>query len=189
MSANQSKAIWSVIDELLDKKKKANKIKKVKISKDQHTSQPHEIAETFNTYFSNIGRQLASNIPDVPHRIYSPRVACSFQLFDTSTDEVTKLISQLNPRKGNRVNDKPTSVIKISNHIISPFLCDIYNTCIFGVQGEGGPTAIFCFFVFLLLLLPPDDDFFLNAVDELPQPVLFCSCNAEVRFCITELRS
>ena len=54
----------------------------------------------------------------------------SFQIFETTSEEVSSLIKLLNPRKGNRINDIPTSVVKISNHIISPYLSNIFNNCI-----------------------------------------------------------
>lgn len=39
------------------------------------------------------------------------------------------LINDLNVRKGNRVNDIPAKVIKLSGEVISPFLSDIFNRC------------------------------------------------------------
>ena len=128
-SANRSKAIWSVINEILSKKKTKNTIKTIKNSSGCSLNEPFQIANAFNLYFAEIGKKLAADIPNTPHRIYSPRVLNSFQLFDTSTEEISKLITELNPRKGNRIGDIPTSMIKLSNQIISPILCDIYNTC------------------------------------------------------------
>ena len=70
LSANRSKAMWSVINEILSKKKKKSSVKRIKKLDGQYTSNKAEIAETFNNYFSNIGTQLASSIPDKPHTIF-----------------------------------------------------------------------------------------------------------------------
>ena len=128
-SANKSKAIWSVINEILSKKRKRTEIKKIKTPNGQHTNDPQQIADAFNNYFCSIGSKLASEIPDVPHKIFSPRVQHSFALFETNPEEISKLIAALNPKKGNRLNDIPTSMIKLSNYIISPFLSEIFNSC------------------------------------------------------------
>ena len=128
-SANKSKAIWSVINEILSKKKKTSSINKIRAVNGQILNQPSQIADAFNTYFGNIGKQLASKIPQTPHAISSARVSNSMSLFNTTTDEVSKLISSLNVRKGNRINDMPTSVLKLSNNVISPFLCVVFNDC------------------------------------------------------------
>ena len=128
--ANKSKAIWSVINEILSKKKKITKINKIANANDELVEQPIKIATAFNTYFGNVGKHLASNITPLPHKIFSNRAPQSFVLFDTSADEISKLIASLNPKKGNRINDAPTAIVKLSNYIIAPFLCDIFNSCI-----------------------------------------------------------
>ena len=56
-SANRSKAIWSVINEILSTKKKKNSIKKIKKSNGTHTTDSYEIAEIFNAYFAGIGKK------------------------------------------------------------------------------------------------------------------------------------
>ena len=76
-----------------------------------------------------LAKKLADKLPDKPHAITTPSVVSSFSLHDTSADEVSKLITGLNPRKGNRINDIPTSIIKISNQILSPHLANIFNAC------------------------------------------------------------
>ena len=61
--------------------------------------------------------------------MFSPRVCNSFTLFETTTEEVSKLIDGLNKRKGNRINDIPTRIVKLSNGVIAPFLSNIFNIC------------------------------------------------------------
>ena len=113
----------------MSKKNIKSTIKKSEKSNGSHASNPLEIAEKFNSYFANIGEQLADQLPNKPHTITSQSVLHSFSLHETTTDEVSNLITALNPRKENRVNDIPTSLIKISNQVIAPYLYNTFNTC------------------------------------------------------------
>ena len=64
------KKTWKIVNELSSKNVcKTNRIAQLKIA-GQEISTPGEIAETFNSYFSNIGEKLTSDIPP------SQRILC-----------------------------------------------------------------------------------------------------------------
>ena len=61
------KKTWKIVNELSSKNVcKTNRITRLKMA-GQEISTPGEIAETFNSYFSNIGIKLASEIPPSEH--------------------------------------------------------------------------------------------------------------------------
>ena len=110
--------------------KNGNKFKGVKTAGGTRVDQPEEIAKAFNEYFGTVGKTLAASIQNKPHEMYSNRSSNSFALIETFPDEVSALISNLNPSKGNRLNDIPTKIVKLSNTVISFYLSEIINTCI-----------------------------------------------------------
>ena len=128
-SGNNSKMIWVVINEILSKRKKSIKIQKVKKQDGTFSNGQSETANTFNKYFVDVGKSLASKIPHTQHKMFSQRVPNSFTLFETTTEEVSKLIHDLNKRKGNCIGDIPTKIVKLSNGVIAPFLSTIFNAC------------------------------------------------------------
>ena len=70
---NKSKTIWSVINEILSKRKsKTSTIKKIKKPNGTPASQLRDIANVFNNYFVNVGEKLASKILHQNHTIYLP---------------------------------------------------------------------------------------------------------------------
>jgi len=60
---NDMKHTWKVINNALNKTKKSTLIPFLKID-DNNIDDPNIMAESFNSYFSQIGENLARNIPD-----------------------------------------------------------------------------------------------------------------------------
>ena len=128
---NQSKDIWLTMNEIIGKKRSSkSKIKQIVDSSGKNVTSRSDIANTFNKYFVNVGKNLASKIPPWVNTILSDRVGLSFRLFNTSVVEVSNLINDLNPKKSNRIVDAPTNLIKTANYVISPILSVIFNYCI-----------------------------------------------------------
>ena len=74
-------------------------IKQIVDSSGKNVTSRSDIANTFNKYFVNVGKNLASKIPPRVNTILSDRVGPSFRLFNTSVVEVSNLINDLNPKK------------------------------------------------------------------------------------------
>jgi len=85
-----------------------------------------------NDYFVEIGPTLASSIPPtalVPYTSGSS-VIHSFFLSPVLAEDIVLQINLLNPSKFNDTYDLPISSLKISKHVIAPYLADLYNLCI-----------------------------------------------------------
>ena len=123
--------MWNIINRKLYKKRKKNqiKVKKIKNKQGELVTSNDEISKAFNSFFVNIGKDLASSIRNVPLTIHSKSVKHSIQLYDTTEDEIKKIIKNLSSKKCTRTNDVPTKFLKISVDIISPFLSRLFNFC------------------------------------------------------------
>ena len=65
---------------------------------------------------------MADKIPNSENTVHSSRIVKSFVLSETTSDEILKLIDRLNENKACREDDIPVKFLKLSAHIISPFL-------------------------------------------------------------------
>ena len=85
-----------------------------------------------NDYFVEIGPTLASSIPPTAHVPHSSgsSVIYSFFLSPVLPQDVALQINLLNPSKSNDTYDLPVSSLKISKHVIAPYLADLNNLCI-----------------------------------------------------------
>jgi len=85
-----------------------------------------------NDYFVEIGPTLASSIPPTAHVPHSSgsSVIYSFFLSPILPQDVALQINLLNPSKSNDTYDLPVSSLKITKHVIAPYLADLYNLCI-----------------------------------------------------------
>ena len=91
---------------------------------------PSQIANTFNSYFSSIGETLQSKIHSshisFTRYLKNPNIH-SFFVFPTDSTEVSNLISGLKNGKASGPNSIPTTVLKHLNIDISTILADLFN--------------------------------------------------------------
>jgi hypothetical protein len=106
---------------------KTNRITQLKIS-GQEISTPGEIAETFNSYFSNIGEKLASEIPPSEHEpsFYLKPTDKSFSLQAPQVDTVCQLLSGIDEKKSEGLDNIPNKLLKIAATVIAPSLTGIF---------------------------------------------------------------
>ena len=91
---------------------------------------PKSIAATFNEFFSNIGRKLASDIPPVdidPQLFLAPPQANSFLLFPVTTLEIEHEITNLNSSKASGPFSIPICLLKLLKTCLSFPLQIIFN--------------------------------------------------------------
>ena len=84
--------IWKAVQEILDLKlNKSNVISQIKNKSDECISDPNKIFNKLNSYFFNVGLNLAKNVPDIttykPPNIKLP--IKSFFLSNISADYIT----------------------------------------------------------------------------------------------------
>ena len=98
--------------------------------KGSSVTDPSEIANTFNTYFSSIGEILQSKIHsshiDFKRYLKNPNMH-SFFVSPTDNTEISNLISRLKNGKASGPNSIPTVVLKHLNSEISIILADLFN--------------------------------------------------------------
>ena len=85
-----------------------------------------EIANSFNDFFADISKKIASKIPDAP--LIS--VTCnnkSMFLYKTSDEEILSIMNELDSKSSSGLDNLSNIFIKISSDIIAPFLCELIN--------------------------------------------------------------
>ena len=133
-SKGNMRKTWQLINELGSRNQKSTDIQELKVQ-GSSISTPNELAETFNSYFSGIGENLARDIPhvDIAPEDYVERTDKNFSLSQIGKTEVHKLINHLENNKATGLDKIPCKLLKLAVDIISPSL-----TCIFNRSIESG---------------------------------------------------
>ena len=101
---------------------------------------PAELAETFNTHFSTIGKNLAAEIPNenITPESYMQPTQHRFSLKAPTVSTVCKLLENINVRKATGLDGVPNKLLKLAAHIVAPSLTEIFaqsiNTGIFPTE-------------------------------------------------------
>ena len=129
-NSNDIKRVWNGIKQIIHCKPKASQ-KAVKIIKNNvELIDPLKIAEAFNTYFSNVGSNLADLIPTVqksPMSYLKSPVDENFFIFPTTASEIENEISSLKSGKAVGPFSVPISILKILKTVISKPLAMLFN--------------------------------------------------------------
>ena len=132
---NDQEKLRKVINELAFIKKKQKVIPSQLISDDKIVLDPQSICEIMKNFFVNVGKNPADKIHPVTNKPSSfhdnlPRVKHCFFFSPASPDEIATIIRSLKSKKSKRENDIETKFLKHSNVVISPVICNIFNSCI-----------------------------------------------------------
>ena len=127
-----SRKIWGLINEITCRKKRdKGTIQTLKLASGQTTNDPKVIANTLNEFFTNIGKNMSSRLPDapIPHQQFlNNRQCCSFYLSPTDPLEILKLINSFSPHKS--VPDKiPPKFFKLGAPSLANILSVLINDC------------------------------------------------------------
>ena len=125
---NKGKATWQIINEVIGKRKRKG-IEKINDVDGNTILDKKLISKRFNSFFANIGKNMAAEIPDQPLRICNDSVQSSFSLYDSDPVEVFELIEKLNPKKSTINNCIPTKFLKMANDIVCPYISYLFNRC------------------------------------------------------------
>ena len=112
---HNSGLLWKAIKDIIKyKNTKQQDITVLKDENDELTNNPQHMSNIFNEYFSNLGRNMASKIPNLSSS-QSPTSNLqtynkSFFLKPISVEEVFNQIMYLNPLKSNQSNSPPSKV-------------------------------------------------------------------------------
>ena len=93
---------------------------------------PLDIANELNTYFADIGKNLASNIrPSGLELDFSPKPGIpSFALYSTTVEEVEKLLMDISDSKATGEDGIPIRFLKMTKELSARILCHIINRSI-----------------------------------------------------------
>ena len=132
-------SLWKIINKVIHLKnvKKNNIPNKMYASKTESAQGPQAISNLFNTYFTEIGFNLASTIetPTIINGKFNAtsliQSSCnSFFLEPIVEEEVVNYVRGMNPSKSTGKNRIPAKYIKMSASVIAPVLTNIFNACI-----------------------------------------------------------
>ena len=128
---NDSKRVWKGVKQIVNYKPPTS-AKHIKLRINDHEIvSPVEVANTFNTYFSNIGNNLTKSISIVeksPMEYLHNPVSDSFFIFPTTTDEIENEISKLKPGKATGPFSISVDILKLLKSVISTPLRILFNT-------------------------------------------------------------
>ena len=130
---NDAKNTWKVIKELINRNvAKKQKPCRFKVD-DKILTEEHEIANAFNTYFTNIGPSLASNIKTNTDKTFDyflgrPR-ALKFTFNQITETDVIKIIDGLPSKNSSGIDDISPNLLKSIKHEISKPITLIINQC------------------------------------------------------------
>ena len=85
-----------------------------------------ETANSFNDYFADIGKKIASKIPDAP---LIP-IKCnkkSMLLYKTTDEEILSIMNELDNKSSSGLGNLSNILIKVISDITAPFPCELNN--------------------------------------------------------------
>ena len=127
-SKSNPKEMWRNINQLIGKTSKTTKIISVKTN-DVILTNKLDISETFNNYFSNIGKELSSQIPhsNKGFEEYIEPKNVVFEFKPLSTNDVTTALNKLKVSKSSGPDKMSTKILKDANEVCVPYLTYIFN--------------------------------------------------------------
>lgn len=132
-STSNIKQTWQILNEVTNRKKSRNNFPSMFSCDNQDFSDPTAIANRFCEYFTNIGFNLAKEIPN------SSRTACSYlngnflnSLFlnSVSKEEIVEIVNSFRSGAAPGYDNIPIKIVKNSIDLISEPLCELLNSSI-----------------------------------------------------------
>ena len=126
-----SRRQWQMINSLLNRNKKYNKITKIRDCNDNVASSPQEIADKFNNYFANIAAKLKAKLPQSvgdAHQFMGPSNENSIYLKPTDSTEVSQIIDNLKIKATSDINVASIKKAKETSQKFSEVIAKVINT-------------------------------------------------------------
>ena len=122
---NESKIIWQNINSLLGKQNNKHNFVSIINEEGVTLNNLRDIANSFNSYYVNVGPNLANSIGNCSRNFELPKVKSqnSFFLFPTDREEIVKIIKLLKPKTSSGHDNISAKFIKqVSDGLITPFV-------------------------------------------------------------------
>ena len=135
------KNTWNGINSLINgKKKKSRAISSLKRLNNDITTDPLEISNIFNNYFSSVGKKLASCVPPSSCSFtdyLSPNNYPNSSFFDAvSSVDIEREILSIPRNKTYGLYSCPIHILSRSKHIISGHLSNIFNISVKSIRSN-----------------------------------------------------
>jgi hypothetical protein len=121
-SINKSKSIWELINEETDKLKASYETINIK-ENGEFISDPTNVAQLFNTYFTETAGKLQGNFKSeaIQHKVRKLTLSTSIFLTPTDAEEIISVIEELKNKKSSGLDWISSSLIKkFYIHLIKP---------------------------------------------------------------------
>jgi hypothetical protein len=109
--------------QIVNIKQKSTKKCITMVNNNQEKSDPKLVADAFNKYFADIGKNLTKSIPNVPNSPFdylgTSSVTSSFVLFPTTQYEIENEISSLKTGKAMGPYSIPIDIMQLLKSVIS----------------------------------------------------------------------
>ena len=130
-SRKNPRKTWQLINELSSRQHMKKVIADIEIG-DLKVSSASEMAEAFNCHFANIGHDLARDIPatDTVPESYLISTNATFSFKSCSSNEVRKLLEELETKKSTGLDNLPPRMLKIAAGVLAPSLAFLFNQSI-----------------------------------------------------------
>ena len=132
INKKNSKAIWKMINKLLGRKKKTTSSISLQVGSTL-VEEPTEVANIFNSYFSNVAKDIRSKLPNTIKKFteYLPsRSHRTAYLFVTTESEITIIIKKLKRKFSLGLDGISTDILKALPYNIIAAITQIFNQCL-----------------------------------------------------------
>ena len=129
---NDLRLVWKGIREAISGKRKSNEFPKLLVHENQQFNSQQDIANTFNNYYGSIAQKTKEKIIQTDHEYdeYLNRPNENSIFFSpTNSEEILKLIMNMNKNKATGPMSIPTSILKIIAPTFSDILSKIIKFC------------------------------------------------------------
>ena len=132
ISKGNPRETWKLINELSSRKSsESSNISEIQVG-NQSINSSVDMAEAFNKHFTDIGHNLAREIPatDIEPEYYIKPTDKTFSLQTPSVDTVYKLLTKMNDKKAAGLDRIPCKLLKMAASIVAPSLTGIFEKSI-----------------------------------------------------------
>ena len=130
--------VWKTLNDIM--RRKQSKGSRIEINslidhnKKEHTN-PLDIANTLNKHFNSVGGKMASTLNPQNKRVKNPidyiqnSPIQSIYLYPTNTEEIKKIIAEINSKKATGSDGIPGYILKITADTIAPEISRLFSEC------------------------------------------------------------
>lgn len=128
------KKTWQQINSILNRGKTKSKLPENIVIDGSDVSDPKQIANAFNNFFINVGKNLASSMPDLSSRVsykdyltQSSLCNTKFSFKEVTIETIIKAIESLKNKTSFGYDKLTASIVKAAKNILAEPLCIIIN--------------------------------------------------------------